>query len=265
MNQRLAAGLLTALSVLFIAAEFVVAAFGGFDPAWMVLLLSLYAGLVGVLFGLRNLSEGRRDVVESVSERRARARRGGLVGNLLDDYEIDEEFLGRGVRKHKSTKPSASPSSSAPKQRIPSDEELKSAIAAYAGMAGGIVTLRETIEAMDDSAFASMARKAGMAGVTRERALAVVVGMVSAEGAPKSDEAPALSLSIDKESFDDYIKRCMSEADAQSGENETGNFSVGLDSEELSAMPSTPPTDFVHNPRAVMSRLNRPEGKNDEA
>ena len=261
MNQRLAAGLLTALSVLFIAAEFVVAAFGGFDPAWMVLLLSLYAGLVGVLFGLRNLSEGRRDVVESVSERRARARRGGLVGNLLDDYEIDDEFLGRG---HRGGKPAASRPTATQAERIPDDEELKSAIAAYAGMAGGIVTLRETIEAMDDSAFASMARKAGMAGVTRERALAVVVGMVSAEGAPKSDEAPALSLSIDKESFDDYIKRCMSEADAQSGENETGNFSVGLDSEELSAMPSTPPTDFVHNPRAVMSRLNRPEGKHDD-
>lgn len=257
MNQRLTAGLLTALSVLFIAAELVVAAFGGFDLAWMVLLLSLYAGLVGLLFGLRTFSEGRRDVVESVSERRARARRGGLVGNLLDDYEIDEEFLGRGARKHKSTKSPASPSSGAPKQRIPDDEELKSAVTAYAGMAGGLAALRETIEAMDDSAFASMARKAGMGGVTRERVLAVVVELVSAQGEAKSDEAPALSLSIDKESFDDYIKRCMSEPDAPAGEHESGNYSVGLDEGDLSSRPGTPPTEFSHDPKAVMERFKR--------
>ena len=261
MNQRLAAGVLAGLSIALCAAE-TFAALAGLDARSMLLFLSLYAGLVGLLFALRTLMEGQREEIESVSDRRARAKKDSFLGKHLEAYEIDDEFLGR---SHRGGKPAASRPSTAQAERIPDDEELKSAIAAYAGMAGGIVTLRETIEAMDDSAFASMARKAGMAGVTRERALAVVVGMVSAEGAPKSDEAPAMSLSIDKESFDDYIKRCMSEADAQADENESGNFSVGLDSEELSAMPSTPPTDFVHNPRAVMSRLNRPEGKHDEA
>lgn len=259
MNQRLTAGLLTALSVLFIAAELVVAALGGFDPACMVLLLSLYVGFVGLLFGLRTFSEGRREVVESVSERRARARRGGLVGNLLDDYEIDEEFLGRGARKPRSTKPSASPSSGASKERLPDDEELKSAVTAYAGMVGGIVTLRETIESMDDSAFSSMARKAGMGGVTRERVLAVVVELVSAQGPSTSDEAPPLSLSIDKESFDDYIKRCMSEPDVCVGDdaNDSKGFSVGLDAGDLSSRPGTPPTEFSHDPKAVMERFKR--------
>ncbi|RXK84457.1 hypothetical protein EST62_09520 [Chlorobaculum sp. 24CR] len=261
MNQRLAAGLLAGLSVALVAAE-TLALLAGLDARTMLLFLSLYAGLVGLLFALRTLSEGRREVVESVSERRARARRDGLVGNLLDDYEIDDEFLGRGVRKPKSAKASVSPASSAPAEPLLDDEALKSAVRAYAGMAGGIAALRETIEAMDDSAFSSMARKAGMGGVTRARALSVVVELVSVESASRSDEAPALSLSIDKESFDDYIKRCMSDPDTCVDEeaNDSEGFSVGLDAEGLSAMPSTPPTDFVHDPKAVMNRFNRSTG-----
>ncbi|AAM73108.1 MAG TPA: hypothetical protein DEB17_09280 [Chlorobaculum sp.] len=259
MNQRLTAALLVGISVAFIAAEILVAVFGSFDQGWMVLFLSLYAGFVGLLFGLSTLLEGRREEVESVSERRARARRDGLVGNLLDDYEIDEEFLGRGVRKPRSKKPSPSSSSGASKERIPDDEELKAAVTAYAGMVGGIVTLRETIESMDDSAFLSMARKAGMGGVTRERVLALVVEMVSAQGPTKSDESPALSLSIDKESFDDYIKRCMTEPEVCIDDDATDSegFSVGLDASDLSSRPGTPPTEFSHDPKAVMERFKR--------
>jgi hypothetical protein len=259
MNQRLASGVLAGLSVTLIAVEILVAVFGGFDLRWMVLFLSIYAGLVGLLFGLRTLADGSREAIESVSERRARARRDSSMGGILDDYDIDEEFVGRSRGWHKPVfiKPSGSSSSADQKGQVPDDEELKSALMAYAGMAGGLVTLRETIEAMDETAFSSMARKAGMAGVSRTRALSVVVELVSAENTAKSSDGPALSLSIDKESFDDYISRCMSDTETCADEEESEGFSVGLDTGGFSSMPGTPPTDFSHDPKSVMSRLNR--------
>ncbi|NTW55027.1 MAG: hypothetical protein HGB15_09810 [Chlorobaculum sp.] len=256
MNQRLAAGVLAGLSIALCAAE-TFAALAGLDARTMLLFLSLYAGLVGLLFALRTLMEGRREEIESVSDRRVRAKQDSVMGKRLEAYGIDDEFLGRG---HRSGKLVASRPSATPAERTPGDEELKSAVIAYAGMVGGVVKLRETIESMDDSAFASMARKAGMSGVTRSRALAVVVEMVSAQSVASRDEAPALSVSIDKESFDDYIKRCMTEADVCADEDEAGNFAVDLDADGLSAMPSTPPTDFVHDPKAVMHRFNRTAG-----
>ncbi|HHE32250.1 MAG TPA: hypothetical protein ENL07_06400 [Chlorobaculum parvum] len=198
MNERLTASLLVSISIALIVAELLVAAYGGFDPGWMVLLLSLYAGLVGLLFGVRTLSEGRREVVESVSERRARAKRDGLVGDLLDDYDVDEEFLGRG---HGGRKPTAAKSS---------------------------------------------------------------VASASAEaGEPVRDERSAMSLSIDKGSFDDYIKRCMSDPDTCTDEeaNNSEGFSVGLDAGDLSAQPGTPPTEFSHDPKAVIERFKRSAGK----
>ncbi|MBN1929234.1 MAG: hypothetical protein JW764_06810 [Chlorobiaceae bacterium] len=257
MNQRLTAGLLAGLSVAFIAAEVLVAAYGRFDTGWMVLLLSLYAGLVGLLFGLRTLLEERREEVESVSERRARARRGGLAGNLLDDYEIDEEFLGRGARKPKSAKPPAAPASSAPAERVPDDEELKSAVRAYARMTGGLLNLRETIVAMDETAFSSMARKVGIGGVSRTRALTLMAELLAAEVEAPPELSSPLSISIDKESFDDYIKRCMTEPDVCTDDDRSGGFSVGLDASDLSSRPGTPPTDFSHDPKAVIERFNR--------
>ena len=256
MNQRLAAGVLAGLSIALIAAE-TLALYANFDARMMLLFLSLYAGLTGLLFAMRTLLDGRREVIESVSDRRARAKQDSIMGRRLEAYEIDEEFLGRGQRGHKAaqSRPSATPAECAP-----SDEELKSAVTAYAGMAGGIVKLRETIESMDEAAFASMARKAGMSGVTRSRALAVVVEMAATQDAARSDDAPALSVSIDKESFDDYIRRCMVEPDVCVNDEVGGGFSVGLDAEALSAMPSTPPTDFVHDPKAVMERFHRTAG-----
>jgi hypothetical protein len=257
MNQRLAAGVLAGLSIALCAAE-TLALLAGFDARVMLLFLSLYAGLTGLLFALRTLLEGKREVIESVSDRRARAKQDSIMGQRLDAYEVDEEFLGRGNRGHK---PAQSKSSATPAERVPGDEELKSAVTAYAGMVGGIVKLREMIESMDDASFASMARKAGMSGVTRSRALAVVVEMAAAQGASRSDAAPALAVSIDKESFDDYIRRCMSDPDACANDEVGGGFSVGLDAEDLSSMPSTPPTDFVHDPKVVMERFNRTAGK----
>jgi hypothetical protein len=202
MNQRLAAGVLAGLSVALIAAE-TLAALAGLDVRLMLLFLSLYAGIVGLLFALRTLADGRREVIESVSERRARAKRDSRTGALLDAYGIDEEFIGRGFRERK-------PVAVSHPEPVGKGEAVRGS---------------------------------------------------EPEAAPARDASPALSISIDKESFDDYIRRCMSEPGTCSDDDESGaGYAVDLDADGLSAMPSTPPTDFVHDPKVVMERFNRTAG-----
>ncbi|NTU53204.1 MAG: hypothetical protein HGA97_05785 [Chlorobiaceae bacterium] len=208
MNQRTVAGILAGLSIALIVAELLVAVIGDFNPGVMLFSLSLYAGLTGLLFALRILADGGREVVESVSERRSRAKRDGGMGALLDAYDVDEEFLGHGRRVGKpvSSGFSASPDLSAKDTSPRGDAEM--------------------------------------------------------EAGAELDAASPLSLSIDKESFDDYIRRCMSEPGTCIDEEESEpGYSVDLDAEELSGMPGTPPTNFSHDPKAVMSRLNRPGEK----
>lgn len=257
MNERLAAGLFAGISITLIGAEIVLAARYGFDPGLILFCLSLYAGAAGVLFSLRNLFNADRGSghVESVSERRARAMRGEGGADMLRGYDVDEEFIGRG---HKAGKPSHS------HERMPDDETLRAAVASYAEMAGGLVKLRETLMSIDDAAFRTMARSAGMAGVTRERAIALVSEMITVEASSKQggEEAPSLSISLDRETFDDYIKRCMSERDSDSDEETAGgSYSVGLDAAGLSRMPGEPPTEFSHKPDAVRAKsINTPGG-----
>jgi hypothetical protein len=208
MNQRTVAGVLAGLSTALIVTELLIALQGGFDPGLMLFALSLFIGLTGLLFALRTLGDSRREVIESVSERRARAKRDAGMSGLLDGYEIDEEFIGRGRASGKpvSSKPAGSPESAGKESSVQMFEEPS--------IAGG------------------------------------------------HDESPSLSISIDKESFDDYIRRCMSEPGTciDDEESEPG-YAVDLDADDLSARPGTPPTDFSHDPKAIMSRLNQPDEK----
>lgn len=253
MNERLAAGLFAGLSATLIVAETVLAAINGFDPGLILFCFSLYAGAAGILFSLKTLLDGGQGRIESVSERRARAKRGDGVGGILEGYEVDEEFLGSGPRARK-------PASTA--NRPVDDGELKAAISSYAGMAGGLARLRETLEAMDEAAFASMVRKIGMSGVSREQALGAVKDLASVEEAGKrgGESAPSLTISLDRETFDEYIRRCMTDRDTclDDDEGAGGGFSIGLDAEDLSRLPGEPPTSFSHTPEAVKAKINRP-------
>jgi hypothetical protein len=251
MNERLAAGLLAGISVALIGAETTLAALYGFDPGLVLFCLALYAGAAGLLFSLKLLLDGGGSRIESVSERRVRAMRGD-AGGRLEGYEIDDEFLGRGRSGTKPTTNVGGPLD---------DEALKDAVASYAPMAGGLAKLRETLDSIGDEAFRTMARKLGIAGVTRERAMAVVHELMDAESAGNDqDEVPSLSISLDRETFDDYIRRCMTDKETCLDDDEGGGFSVGLDAAGLSSLPSDPPTDFSHDPKAVFAKLNRPGG-----
>ena len=250
MNERLAAGLLAGLSIALIAAESATAALVGFDPGVILFWFALYVGGAGLLFSLKGLSGDGKERIESVSERRARAKRGD--GGILEGYEVDEEFLGRGLRTQKPS-PAAG-------RRI-DDGELRAAIASSAGMAGGLAALRGTVSGMDDASFAAMVRKLGVSGVSRERALAAVEELLAAEaGGQAGQPVPPLRISMDKETFDDYIRRCMTDGETCiDDDGKAGDcFSIGLDADGLSRMPGTPPATFSHSPEAV--KANRPGG-----
>ncbi len=251
MNERLAAGLLAGISVALIGAETALAAFYGFDPGRILFCLALYVGAAGLLFSLKLLFDGGGSRIESVSERRVRAMRGDAAGRL-DGYEIDDEFLGRG---RSDRKPASSGS------RPLDDEALKAAVTSYASMAGGFEKLRETLDQVGEDAFRSMARKAGIDGVTKERAMSALTELIAAEGAGREGEGvPTLSISLDRETFDDYIRRCMTDKETCQDDDEGAGFSIGLDAADLSSRPSEPPTDFSHDPKAVFAKINRPGG-----
>jgi hypothetical protein len=52
----------------------------------------------------------------------------------------------------------------------------------------------------------------------------------------------------------------MTEGEESHSEGQGAGFSIGLDEGGLSGMPSEPPTDFSHSPKAVFEKLNRPGG-----
>jgi hypothetical protein len=253
MNERLAAGLLAGLSATLITAEILLAALYGFEPGLILFCLSLYAGAMGLVFSLKQLLEVRGRRIESVSERRARAMRGEGGSNLFEGYDVDEEFIGSGRRSAKPTSGSDRPLD---------DDALKAVITSYASMAGGLAKLRETIDSIDEAAFRQMARSAGISGVTRARALAAVMELIAREETPEGANAgsPSLTISLDRETFDDYIRRCMTDKEAAIDDNEGAGFSVGLDATGLSGSPSEPPADFSHDPRDVLAKIKRPAG-----
>lgn len=262
MNERMAAGLFAGLSGTLIVAELLIAALFGFDPGLTLFCLAIYLGASGLLFSLRILFDGRGGSgVESVSERRARAKQDKSMGRILEGYSVDEEFLEHG-RRGQGSRAAAEPARPAPPVAPPMDDEaLKAAVKEYADMVGGLEKLRLKLESIEESAFQKMARSAGMSGVTREQAMMAITELAAGGDAGKEEGgAPAFSISLDRETFDDYIKRCMTEGEESHAEGQGAGFSIGLDEGGLSGMPSEPPTDFSHSPKAVFEKLNRPGG-----
>lgn len=189
INERLLLKLLLALFSGLIAAELLVVALFGFRLELMLFCFILAAALTGILVVVRLLGQQRSEI-DSVSARRAKAKRSEVMRDRLKDYGVDEEFLGASG-------------------------------AAWA------------TEAVRDSRKPD-GRTAGE----------VVVEASALEG-----------YSMERESFDEYIRRCMSgggeDPDCADG------FSVELDSAALAKGIGTPPEDFSHDPKSAISRLKR--------
>lgn len=263
MNDRLFARLLLSLSVALVVTELLLAALYGPRLELIFLPLVLAFGLGGMLFSLRLLGE-EAPQVESVSMRRQRAMQDEVMRERLSEYAVDEEFLGR-KEEPRTQKPSAvAPASPAGSPKGESVEEL---VRHHAGQFGGAARLLSEVERLDPAAFERLMQGAGLSHAGRDEVIICIRRLVDEEGRGKADgEAPKSALecfSLDQESFDAYIGRCMGAADkgkeeaAAGVQDEEESFSVRLDASSLSQEDGTPPTDFSHNPRAIMERLRK--------
>jgi hypothetical protein len=265
MTDRLAAGFFLGISLALLAAAVSLTVFFGPDPALILLCFVIYAGLAGVIVSLRFfLTE--TSGIESVSMRRARALRDEGMSRVLSGYEVDEEFLGRGghsrKRPFRSDAASETEGFNSPDGASPVNEELKKAVTMHASLFGGLEQMLDAVRTVDRQTLENMARTAGFPGVGRE-ALADLIGVMVKESRSCSavSENPLPSISLDRESFDDYIRRCMTDGDCRSDE-ENGGFSVDLNTSGFSDGPREPsPSEFSHDPRSIMSKLNKTGGK----
>jgi len=253
MDERLTGKLLFALSASLLAAELAVAAFGGMDTAWMLLAFFVYVALCGMLFagGMMRGSDG--SAIESVSMRRARAFQEEGMKDLLAGYDVDEEFL-----QGRQAKPQAGKSNPSF-----SGMPLEQAIRAHADLFGGLEKLHEAIERFDEKAFQELAGKAGISGVSRVEVLEKIRLMACGEkeeireNVSRSLEDTIKAFSLDRGSFDDYIRRCMTSPDRGDEAGDDG-FTVDLDVAGLSQGSSAPPSDWSHDPKSVIAKLKKP-------
>jgi len=253
MDERLTGKLLFALSVALLLAELIIAAFGGMDTGLMLLAFFVYVACSGMLFAGGMMRQGDGSAIESVSMRRARAMREEGMKDILEGYDVDEEFLGRRASK---PKPGSAGGEFSP---MP----LEQAIRAHAALFGGLEKLHEALERLDEPAFLQLARKAGIEGVSRVQVMEKIRVMASGE----KDELPESvgrslddtikAFALDRGSFDDYINRCMTTTE-RSGDSGDDGFSVDLDIAGLSQGASAPPTDWSHDPKAILAKLKKP-------
>jgi hypothetical protein len=263
MNERVFLKLLLFLFAGLIAAEALVVALFGLRLELILLCFIVAAALTGIVFVVR-LLQGERSEIDSVSKRRAMQKRGGIMQDRLKEYEVDEEFIGgKTVKRPKGR--SASPvdsglQGSSSLSAAPVTVSIEEAIRVHAEMYGGLGQLLQMLENIDEASFGRLVQKAGLGDLSREEVLLKITCMVeehSFSGASAGEKPCILEgHSMDRESFDEYIRRCMNgaEEDAESADN---GFSVELDGAALSKGAGVPPADFSHDPKSVISSLKR--------
>ena len=264
MNERFFLKILLVLFGGLIAAEVLVVSLFGLKLELILLCFIIVAALTGILFVARLLITERTDI-DSVSMRRAKEKRTDIMQDRLKEYGVDEEFLGgkslnRG--KWNAQQPSFSEQSTGTEAPVlPVRESIEEAIRVHAGMYGGLGELLKKMETIDDASFDRLVKKVGFGDVSREEVMLKITLMANADSkAVESDsEQPCVLAghSMDKASFDEYIRRCMNVADEESESADNG-FSVELDSVALSKGTGAMPKDFSHDPKAVFSKLNKP-------
>jgi len=264
MNERIFLKLLLALFSGLIAAEVLVVVLFGLRLELILLCFIVVAALIGIAFVVRFLFAERANDIDSVSMRRAKEKKTDIMQDRLKEYDVDEEFLGgkalnRG--KWNPQKPSLAHSSGREEPVLPVTASIEEAIRVHAEMYGGLGELLQMIEKIDDASFDRLVKKVGFGDVSREEVILKITLMTNGNSkACESDREEKCVLeghSMDRESFDEYIQRCMNVADEESESADNG-FSVELDSVALSRGTGAMPADFSHDPKAVFSKLNKP-------
>ena len=250
MNERFFLKILLVLFCGLIAAEVLVVALFGLKLELILLCFIVVAALTGILFVLRLLLAERNDI-DSVSMRRAKEKSSGIMQDHLKEYSVDEEFLG-GKDKHRA---------GSEEPVLPVRESIEDAIRVHAEMYGGLGELLQMIEKIDDASFERFVKQVGFGEISREEVMLKITfmtnGELNAAECNRVEQSIIEGHSMDKASFDDYIRRCMNVSDEESESADKG-FSVELDSAALSKGTVPMPTDFSHDPKAVFSKLNKP-------
>ena len=186
----------------------------------------------------------------------------------LKDYGVDEEFIGRKTLKRSKGKAPVSALSErlhgSTQSAAPVTVSIEEAIRVHAEMYGGLGQLLQMMEKIDEASFGRLVQKAGLGTLSRDEVMLKITLMVeegsrSSEAAGEAEgESPCIleGHTMDRESFDDYIRRCMTGV-GDDPECVDKGFSVDLDGEALSKGSGVPPPDFSHDPKSVISSLKR--------
>ena len=263
MNERLFLKLLLVLFAGLIASEALVVALFGLRLELILLCFIVVAALTGIAVVVRLLLGERREI-DSVSMRRAMQKRGGIMQDRLREYDVDEEFMGgKVVKPPKGSSPaparhdmrgSSTPSSA------PVTGSIEDAIRVHAEMYGGLGQLLQMMEKIDEASFGRLVQKAGLADLSRQEVMLKITCMIdehaSSDGAASQTSCILEGYSMERESFDDYIRRSMSGAEVDLESADKG-FSVELDGVALSKGAGVPPADFSHDPKSVIASLKR--------
>lgn len=263
MNDRFFLKLLLVLFAGLIAAEVLVVALFGLRLELILLCFIVAAALTGIAFVVR-LLQGERTEMDSVSMRRAMLKRGGIMQDRLKEYDVDEEFIGgKTVRPSKGKAKTSTPSelrSGSTMREAPETVSMEETIRVHAEMYGGLGQLLKMMENIDEASFGRLAQKAGMGDLSREEVMLKITCMIDEHSFSDraADEKPCIleGHTMERESFDDYIRRCMNGAEEDSESADKG-FSIELDGAALSKRGGVPPADFSHDPKSVISSLKR--------
>ena len=264
MNERFFLKLLLALFSGLLVAELLLVLLIGFRLELIVFPFIIALALAGIVVTMRLLLQQRAEI-DSVSARRAKARSSAVMRDRLKEYSVDEEFLGKESSSRNKgfvPAPSVAESRSGCKPSAEPMVSIEEAIKAHAKIYGGLGELLVMMEKIDESTFCQLVKKGGFGQISREEVIIKITLMLDAKlpPLPNADESkgeePSLlkGHTLDKESFDDYIRRCMT----GTGNDEQGDgISVDLHDAELMSGKGSPPDDFEHNPKSVIASLKR--------
>jgi len=258
MTERLFLKLLLTLFSSLLAAELLLVLLFGFRLELIVFAFVVAVALTGIVIVIHLMAQPRAEI-DSVSARRAKAKRSDVMRDRLSAYSVDEEFLG-GERFTESPTPRQTPAPASS-----SSMTLEEAITAHAPMYGGLQQLLKMMEKIDEKAFRQLLKKVGCEQLSREDIIVKITLMIEADNCscPPSDVTGKASssllknYSLDQESFDDYIRRSMTSSDEDDSAGSGDGFSVDLDEAALPRGVGRPPDDFSHNPKAMMESLRR--------
>ena len=262
MSERLFARIVIGLSVLLIVAEIALIVLYGVRIELIILPLVAFLGALGILAGLVFL-KGTRVEIESVSTRRARAKKDEKVRRLLEGYEVDEEFLPGGRKKNKQPGHKKQPVAPETREAIARPvaqepyrnpfEEIDPKIRSLAEGFGGFEQMIQKIEAMDAIAYKRLQYSLGIEGVDKERLLRPVKkALAKAAGGDAG-----LRQDLDHEEMQGYMEQTMNgkQPEGKGDDNPTYYLDVNLD--DLGGRMAPPPGEFSHNPRDVIDHFKK--------